>query len=267
MNVQFWQNSCSMLSMKNRLILLLILSLNYSFGQDTLNSYKLFTGNTQSFIRNGSDSAFHIHYESGAIESIRSFSIKDSIQTYTRYYENGTIMLSSKLLRNKLHDTCSYYKENGDLVAQFKYDRGNITDTLFMDQISNFIIGRATYYSVVYGGMVREDGRSNVRGGDGTYMFTKFYTVLHQENVQPVKFKSFVTDFDGNYFVILTKGNFGIYPETFNIEKVLPNSGSPGQSGGPSSFSSWNIDGAITINDQFNFVIQNIHFESVGYAP
>lgn len=253
--------------MKSILLLSIVLLSNNTHAQDTISSFKLPAGLYQHFLRIGNDSIFRIEYESRKIESERSYSLIDSIQSYKRYYENGQTMLIGKLVKSNLHDTVSYFNEEGKLAAKFLYSSGHILDTLYISKKIKFLVGKADYYSVVHGGMVREDGQSNTRGGHGIYMFTEFYTVKLQKVETQEKYKSFRTDFNGNYFVVLSTGDFGIFPTYFDIDKVTNNMSSPNQGGNGGHMWSWNISSPIHFGSSTSFQVQNIHYESVGYAP
>lgn len=253
--------------MKCTTLLLFIVSSITIYAQDTISSYKLPTGVFQHHLKVGNDTIFRIEYASGMIESERTYSIKDSISKYKRFYENGKLMMSGKLLRMNLHDTVTYFDDLGKTAAQFLYSSGNIIDTLYVNKKIKFLMGKADYYSVVYGGMPREDGGSNVRGGNGIYMFTKFYAVKLENADQQKIYKEFQTDFNGNYFLVLSEGDFGIFPINFNIDNVTSLMGSPGPAGSGGYHSNWNISKPIHLSSKTKFMIQNIHFESVGYAP
>jgi hypothetical protein len=250
-------------------ITLLIISFFYflnAFGQDTISRSKTYSGGWKYFIVEDADTFFVHTYSNGEMESRIEYSNDSVALRYQRWFNNGNLMWDHTLVKSKRHGNAKFYHESGKLIAEFTFENDQVKDTLFVSKKHSFIFGRHTYHSIVYGGMRRADGSSNISGGHGVSMHTPMYIVkLDPKKAKQEIYKGFRTDFNGYYYITISKGEYGIFPERFEINEVSSTMGSPGSTNGMSHHSSWNIQSPIHIHKNYHYL--DLHFESVGYAP
>lgn len=253
--------------MKQLIAILLLSAASQCFAQDTISRSQYINGTKSFIIIDNGDTVLHSYYSNGQLEGIRHFSVINERNKYERYYQNGKKMWEMKLVKNQPEGIATYYNEKGKKIAQFDWENGEIKDTLFRDPKTKFMLGRSTYYSVVYGGMVREDGSSNVSGGEGIHMFQDFYTVKLDTTIDEQSvYKEFTTDFNGYFMVCVEKGQYGLFPKHFDIKQVKSTMTTPSGLHNGGINSSWNISSTLNFN-QKNYQFVKLHFHSVGYAP
>lgn len=252
--------------MKQIVLLLIIFSSYIAQAQDTLSHTKRYKGGETTLLIKDQDTFFSCTYPNGKLESIRPYSMTDKTTIYKRYYENGKRLWDREMVKGQANGTTIFYNERGKAVASLVFKNDSMIDTNFISLKHQFVYGRGTYFSKVYGGMQREDGSSNISERHGTYMYSPMYTVkLDTSKVEQTVYKDFFTDYNGYYFICLEKGNFGFFPSHMDVKKINAKIGS-GQSGfGGGIDYTWN-GGPILIDDQ-NLHILNLHSHSVGYAP
>lgn len=255
------------INMKQTALLLILFTSFLSRSQDTLSHNKRYQGGETTLLALAEDTFFRCTYPSGELESIRPYTQLFKTTLYKRYYKNGKQLWNREMLNGQANGTTVFFNEKGKEIASFEFKNDTLIDTNFINEKIPFVFGRATYRSVVYGGMVREDGTSNVSRRKGTYMFTPMYTVKLDSTVEEQSmYKHFYTDFNGYYFVCLEKGNFGFFPKYQDIKKVTSQMGAPRPDMGGGSQSQWNIREPIQIDDQFYYRV-DLFMNSVGYAP
>lgn len=253
--------------MKQIALLLIFITPFLSNGQDTISSNTRYQGGETFLIKMNLDTFFICTYPSGKIESKRPHTISSETTTYIRYYENGNKLWQREMKQGKANGTSFFYTENGKIAASLVFKNDTLVDTNYINPKYFFVYGRATYYSIVHGGMQREDGSSNISGGPGTYMFSHFYTVkLDPKMTEQTIYKKFDTDYNGYYFVVLEKGDFGFFPQYQDIKLVTAKMGAQWETAHAAVSGGWNIKSPVIIKDQ-NFNQLDLHYHSVGYAP
>lgn len=253
--------------MKHFAFLILFVAPLLSYGQDTISQHKRYGGGETFLIKMKKDTFFICTYPSGEVESKRHYTLKNEPTMYYRYYKSGNKLWQREMKQGKANGATFFYNQRGMVVASLVFKNDTLVDTNFIHPNVYFVFGRATYYSIVHGGMQREDGSSNISGGAGTYMFTPMYTVkLDPKKKEQTVYKNFRTDFDGYYFIILEKGNFGFFPEHQALDQITSEMGAPRGRAFGGIEGSWNISAPVQIKDK-NLNPLNLHYESVGYAP
>ena len=131
-------------------------------------------------------------------------------------------------MKSLLGDALKLYGNDKELLGSFLLENDSITDTLFIHRKRKFIYGRCTYYSVVHGGMRRPDGSSNSSGGHGVHMHYPMYAVRLNPSLELQKVhQEFTTDYNGYFLLEVPSGNYGIFPQHFNITHVTGEMGHP----------------------------------------
>ena len=252
--------------MKTILVSLLLMISNQSVAQDTTFRSPQFNGGMTYVIAYEVDTFYVRTYKNGDIESKTGYSVIKKPQSYIRYYPNGKVMWQKQMVDMKANGNAIYFNKKGKRVAEFNFKNDSIVDTLFLSRKENIVMGRMTYKSVVYGGMMREDGTSNISRSTGPRMFFPMYTVkLDSTQMEQTIYQSFMTDYDGYFFLCLEKGSFGFFYASYDIKLVTSKMGSPAPQNGGGINGGWNLSSPLLIEDKFTQ--QNLHYSSVGYAP
>lgn len=254
--------------MKTILLILFALIVSICSSQDTLQRIKRYDNSVTYYIAHQGDTFFIDVYPNGNTEAIRSTcQHKDSVWEYERFYPNGKKMWVKEMKGWTENGKALFYNDNGIKVGEFQYREGSITDTLYIHPKYKLLLGKATYYSVVYGGMQREDGSSNISGGEGIYMFYHMYAVkLDSTSKQQKIYKQFSTDYNANFFLCVEKGLYGFFPQYYKITDVSSGMGTPPPMVGSSWENGWNNSEPLNTKYGSLFFV-HLHFHSVGYAP
>lgn len=253
--------------MKTILIIGTLLLWLGSVAQDTLSGYVNFDKSSSHLIAYKEDTFTVRNYPGGRLEAIITHDSETKKSIYTRYYKNGRKMMIRELYSGQPLGKSVYFDEKGKLVAEFNFNCDTITDTLYLNRSKRLIFGRITYESVVHGGMMREDGTSNISRSSGPSIFRNMYTVRLDSTLQKQSiYKEFRTDQFGDFFLCVNKGEYGFFYDRFDIEKVQHMMGSPQGQMSMSSEQSWSPSLPMKINKNcYNFI--HLHSSSVGYAP
>lgn len=253
--------------MKAALLIFAIIQIGFSFGQDTLSISKRFDGGWTYLIAD--HDTFTIQtYANGKIESkLEHSTIIDKKRKYTRYYESGKMMWMQEIERGLKNGYSTYFNEKGNKVAAFLYANDTIIDTLFLSSKSRLLFGKITYSSIVYGGMQREDGSSNISENSGPRRFASFYSVKLDKKAEYQKvYKYFNTDTNGEFFIELEDGMFGFFGSNVDVKTITSNQATEMEQGNMGWHGGWDLAQPLLINKtSFNFL--HLHYSSVGYAP
>ena len=262
----FWSNTCNFNNMKIFLLLLLLSASNQTIAQDTTFRSQHYTGGMSYIIAYEVDTFYIRTYLNGDMESKIGYSVIKKLQPYTRYYQNGRIMWEKQLDNSKANGKGVFFNMKGKRVAEFNFKNDSIVDTVFLSKREHIVMGKITYKSVVYGGMMREDGTSNISKSEGPRIFSPMYAVkLDSTRKEQETYQSYITDNYGFYFLCLEKGSFGFFPSNYDIKLVSYQMGTPRYHSGRGMDGGWNLPIPLLIED--NFTLQNLHYSSVGYAP
>lgn len=248
------------------LLILLFISI-ISNAQDTLSVSTTMSGGTEMIIVAGMDTFLIETYSNGAILGKMRLSALKPNQRYNRYYPNGNFMYQVDIENSKANGRAKYFSEEGRLVADLKMKDDLITDTLFISKKHYVLLGNINYSSTVYGGAENEDGTSNVSVQNGNYMNFSFYTVkLDDKSASQKKYKEFITDRFGNFFLCLETGKFGFFLNNYPIGKVTGASATSNLTEGKSMDGSWNLNAPLEISEPGLYQLK-LSYTSVSYAP
>ena len=253
--------------MKNFILLLFIGVTLLGFGQDTLSGYVNYDKTSTYLLSDGIDTFTVFNYANGEREEKISYSLTKSKGIHERFYPNGKTMWVKEMQGAYANGKAAYFDEKGKRVAEFNYKNDTIIDTLFLSNKKTLLLGKMTYSSVIHGGMMREDGTSNISQSSGNRAHVDMYTVKMDKSAAQQKiYKEFRTANNGEFFLCLEEGDFGFFNKSFPISDVQTNMGTPITTAGMSMHANWNIKSPIKIKKNcYNFI--NLHYSSVGYAP
>ena len=251
---------------KTILLLLLLLNLFSLFSQDTINRVKNFDGSQSFWLVTKNDTLMVHLYPNGKKESQRPLVGGSVTGIYQRWYENGQLMWSKELVKNSANGRSVYYNRLGKKVAELSYTNGLVTDTIFIKKDVHVVFGKITYSSVIYGGMVREDGTSNISESTGKYAYFKMSAVLVDNLKKPLLIEHFTSDFDGDFFFVSPKGKVGFFPAAIPLNSIKKGQFCEENMDFSSGHTSWNIFSPLEVNHHPLLYIQ-LQQSSVGYAP
>lgn len=244
----------------------MLLVSNQSIAQDTTFRSQQFNGGMTYVIAYEVDTFYIRTYKNGDIESKTGYSVIKKPQSYVRYYPNGKVMWQKQMENLKANGNAIYFNKKGKRVAEFNFKNDSIVDTVFLSRKEHIVLGRMTYKSVVHGGMMREDGTSNVSRSSGPRIFFPMYTVKLDSNKKEQEiYETFITDYYGCFFLCLEKGSFGFFYANYDINLVNYQMATPRSRHGGGIEGAWNLQVPLLIEN--NFTLQNLHYSSVGYAP
>lgn len=253
--------------MKKILLVASLFLVNEVQSQDTIYSNRVaHGGRTCLVVENGDTVALHF-YKDGSLASRMKTSVTEPRQLYTRYYPNGTLMWEKELENGKANGITSYYDEKGKLAGRFTVNNDAITDTLFLSPKKRLLLGEISYSSTIYGGMLHEDGTSNVSRVSGSYMYQSFYSVQLDSTSSTQKiYKEFITDQYGQFYFCLEPGEYGFFPVNYAPENVYRSSACPDPRAGMSDFGAWNLRKPLAITASGIYTLK-LHYSSEAYAP
>jgi len=240
----------------------------FSLSQDTLRKYVGYNGFNHVEIVQNKDTILHTFYPDNALESKKSLS-KEKVVIYERYYPNGKLMWKQELKNDKAHGLIQLFGNDGILLTSLLFKNDTITDTLFSQNNRPVIFGQFTSSWIAHRSIKipNEGYKYNSSGGSGVRKFTKMYLVKQDSNlILQKKFKELCTDQNGFFFCEVEKGNYGIFPENFPIDKVKATMGTSNAQDEPSANVSWSQETPIDIT-QTNFLYLPLHCRSVDLAP
>lgn len=247
------------------LSLFVFLVASSAIAQDTITRYPGANRVYNLLIAQDGDTTLYTYSADSTLESTKKME-RESTVFYTRYYPNGNVMWTKEFAENQPNGALKIYSDDNTLLGSFELENDSIVDTLFLHKKRRFIYGRFTYYSIVYGGMQREDGTSNISGGPGVQMHYPMYAVrLNPEAEGQTVFKEFFTDYNGYFMLEVPSGKYGIFPVYYSIDRVTATMGCP-QYQSVAMESTWSINGPIDMTStHYRYLFY--HYHSIGYAP
>jgi hypothetical protein len=252
--------------MKRLLILLAFLTSGLIHAQDTISSHRVGIYAYEHCVKIESDTFLITTCPDKAIDTKMSQRSRDTIQSYERFYQNGKRMWKGTLWNDQFVGELELYNEKGQLCAELFFDKGTVQRQKVHTKKSGIVFGKYTYSSTVYGGMMNEDGTSNVSHSEGPMRWKLMYTVqMNSNSDDQIKHSEFRTDSYGYYLLVLEEGNYGCYPSHYPIKNVDPSIGVPRETAN-SIEGNWNNTGLLVIK-KGEFSYRPMHYSSTGYAP
>lgn len=246
-------------------IILLNIELN---GQDTtFLQQREFSGKVVRVVK-GLDTSVVGFYKNGKIESVRCFKNNRITGCYDRYYPNGNKMWTKNMKNDKENGKCLYYNKLGEKVAELNYENGIIRDTIFISSKETVLLGKATWYQVVHGGVDYGDNIPIQQAEEDwpyqNYPFT-LVKITDSKTIPKVNQK-FETDCYGAFFLCLQKGEYGIFPGAYSLKNLQPGQYCPLPEVSDSGQSGWNMLAPLKIGNA-SLQYFHLHFLSEGWAP
>lgn len=229
---------------------------------DTISSYNLGYGHHQYVLKTENDTVTHIYRS----DTILTDMIWSQAALYKRFYPSGELMWSQDQEKGQPHGLMKFYGKDGTHLLTLMLTYDSITDTIFRHPRRKVLFGRFSYSSTVHGGMRRPDGSSNISTSEGFRKFQKMYLVKQDAAEKTVrKYATFYTNYQGYFFTELEKGEYGIFPDYYNIEHVTRDMGTARMKSNGGVRAHWNLTEPFLIDK--NFCYLSLHYHSVGYAP
>lgn len=255
--------------MKKIILLLFCSFLFVGSAQDTIVLANYNDGGKMIQINSKKDTIIYSNYDAVKLESKQIKNSLTGITLYTRYYRNGKTMWEKSIQHGIENGRSRYFNNQGIKVAEFEYRNGFLIDTLYLKAKTYLLFGKASYSSVVYGGMENEDGTSNVQKSEGPYIHLnmKLVNIDAPKKVKSMKEVFFTTDFQGNFFTVITPDSYGIFPSDFPLASIQNEQYSTDPQEGKSWHSQWDIKGPLLISTDSKINHTAIFHSSVGYAP
>lgn len=255
--------------MKKIILLFFCSLLSVGYSQDTLVLTNYNDGGKRIQVNSKKDTIIYSYYDAKKLESKQITDPLTRITIYTRYYRNGKTMWEKSIRNNVENGRSSFFNNQGIKVAEFDYKNGFIIDTIYLKTKTYLLFGKASYSSVVYGGMRNEDETSNVQEMEGPYIHLNMKLV----NIDPPKKGNsmkeifFTTDFQGNFFTVVTPGTYGIFPKDYPLSTIYEGQYTSDPQAGKSWSTRWDIKGPLLISTISQINSTSIFHSSVGYAP
>jgi hypothetical protein len=186
---------------------------------------------------------------------------------YKRWYENGNKMWIQAMENGILNGQSSFFNHKGELILTLFYKNGELIDTLFSKPNIHLLMGKLKYKSIVYGGVEREDGRSNVSETEGVYKNIEMNLVKLDSIKKPELIVKIKSDQFGNFIALVPTGNLGIYPTHIKLEDLKPPYSNIPAQRSMSGSDNWNVNFPIKIYKNEIIKTITIAHSSVGYAP
>lgn len=253
--------------MKIPIVLFLVCVSHFLFGQDTILWQQRQYSGKEVRVINGADTSIVGYYKNGKLESVRSFKKNRYTGTYDRYYPNGKKMWTKELINDVENGTSVFYNKSGEKVAELVYKNGILTDTVFLSSKETVLLGKATWFSVVHGGMYREDNIPVEMPSNNPYSNYPFTLVKIMDSKSiPKAYQKFETDSYGNFLLCLPKGEYGFFPMHNPLKNLSPGQYCPLPQRGNSSESNWNMTAPLKIENP-SLLYFHLHFNSEAWAP
>jgi hypothetical protein len=262
-----WRKICCVFNMKYCLLLLLLFPSILGKAQDTTQLVKYFDKTKTFWLVSEKDTMMYSYYPNGKKESERKYNFNGKTIVYKRWYENGKLMWERETVNDIAHGKTVFYDAKGIRMAELNFENGMVSDTVFIKKGTHLVLGKITSRSVVYGGMQREDGSSNVSDYTAPWMYNSMYAAKVDSLKKPELIQYFRSDHKGEFFILAPEGTVGYFPKATPIEKLNPGEFYPVGREHSSVHEGWSIRGAQLIRKEDLLLIVEIHHESVGYAP
>ncbi len=184
------------------------------YAQDTTVVAKYPSGYTVLRLVDGGDSTYQYLDETGLVLEERQYQ-NNGFNGYCKgWYQNGNLRFEKKLEKGEEVDTARFYNFKGKLVATVIHGSEGVEE-LYSKTKEFVFAGTTRFNSVIYGGMEREDGSSNISSSEGPIRLRKFVICERDKDEVGDKVAEFTTDIDGNYLVLLPQGTYTILPMDF----------------------------------------------------
>lgn len=242
-------------------------SANYLFAQDTTQLVKYYDGTKTFWLVTKTDTTLYSTYSNGKKETERKFKNNAITGLYKRWYPTGKLMWEKELVNGKSNGKTVFYDARGIKVAELDYKNDTITDTVYIKENTHLVLGKITSSSIVYGGMQREDGSSNVSQYSGPWMFCEMYAAKVDSIKKPEMVQHFRTDHNGEFFILAPEGNIGFFPKATDIGKLVPGEFYPPPKAWSSGHDGWNMRSPLEVKKEDVLLFILLHHSSVGYAP
>lgn len=253
--------------MKKLFTVILFFATTIVFAQDTTELIK-FNDGTKSFkLATKKDTNYIYLYPNGKKESVRPVKNYQLTGKYTRWYENGKLMWEKQLVNGIQDGNAVFYDQKGVKIAELLYEKGILIDTVYTKENTHIIFGKITSSSKVYGGMVREDGSSNISEYSGPYMNFSMYAAKIDSLKKTELIQYFKSDCNGDFIVIVPEGKIGFFPKTTDIKTLVPGESSIPISAWSSGIDGWNMKAPTIVKKEDKILFVTLHHFSVGYAP
>ena len=248
------------------LILSIFLKINL-FSQDTIDVVEYYDGSKSFTLITTKDTLLVWLYPGGKKEAVCSYRGYEANGVYKRWYKNGKQMWSKEMKAGKENGDVVYYNDKGEKVAEFIYAYGEISDTVFIKDNTHLVLGDITYTSKVYGGAVRDDGSSNISESSGPYIHCNMYVARLDSGKTVVALAHFKTDFMGKFFVLVSEGRMGFFPESVKVESLVADQLQIPTIATGSTFITWRENGPWLVGKNDKILKVSLHQSSQGYAP
>lgn len=257
---------------KDLVILIFVISLSLLhttniLSQDTTDLILNHDGSKSFQLISKGDTILISTYPNGNRESRRLLKKREVNGTYTRYYPNGKPMWKKSMQNGKQQGSAVFYDQFGVKVAELRYEKGQIQDTLYIRSGIHLMLGRVSYSSRVVGGMVREDGSSNISEHSGMCANCAMYAVKTDSLKKPKLITRFKSDAYGDFFILVPEGKLGFYPVNIKLESLGPGNYRPPESMWSSGTDAWSVKGPLEVRKTDKLLFVKLHRASVGYAP
>jgi hypothetical protein len=244
----------------------LILCNSFALAQDTLNFQNNYSGASSFWLVVGKDTTMVSVYPNKKKESIKPIKNGRENGTYTRWYENGSVMWKKNLVDGKANGDANFFDIKGNKLATIFYENDSINTIPYVAPGKHLIFGNVFSSNKVYGGMQGEDGSSNVSEHSGPYGQLKMNVFL-VDSVKPPKYiTTYYTDSNGDFFFSSPKGKIAFFPANIDIDKIAPGQFCATETPYPSGHSSWSMPCPLTVKEE-KIIKVKLHYSSVGYAP
>lgn len=238
-----------------------------TFAQQKLNYMKHVDG-TETYLLTSKTDTFFIVNDSRGKKEVECKTRNGHLHgTYKRWYENGSFMWIKKMDHGKANGIAQYFNEKGEKIAELNYAQNIVVDTIYLKSNIHLILGKINFNSKIYGGMEREDGRSNISENSGPMINYSMF-VAQLDTIKAIKkLGKFKTDMFGEFIILVPEGIIGLYPNKVTIESIKPPfNGIPGELGKNGS-ENWNGNLPLNIPKKASLHQLVLEHNSVGYAP
>jgi len=186
---------------------------------------------------------------------------------YTRWYPNGKKHWEIQFEDGRKNGEARIYNLRGKCVLQLQYAADSLVKVESQSKKEKVILGTLRYSSVVHGGVMREDGLSNIQRSEGILKNHAMYLANWHPDKKTTKAFRFSSDLFGWYAVCVPVGDYGLFVGDQPIEEIEPGVFGPPQKSTKSWHQGWNITEPIQVAESDTFIEKNWKRSFVGYAP
>ena len=236
-------------------------------AHDTAQLVKQYDKSKTFWLISKTDTVMYSCYPNGKKESERKYNYNGKSILYKRWYENGKLMWERETVNDIANGKTIFYDSKGIKIAELNFKNGIVSDTVFIKDGIHLVLGKITSRSVVYGGMQREDGSSNVSDYTAPWMYCSMYAAKVDSIKKPELIQYFRSDHKGEFFIIAPEGTIGYFPKATAIEQLNPGEFYPVGKVNYSGHEGWSVRGQQIIKKEDLLIFVELYHESVGYAP